>query len=247
MIGLALTFFAGCARLQPLIQDFNIISIDQEIELSENLAQNIAREMTLINEGAEIRAIKSMGDELVRGLPAKQFNYEFFLVEDNTPNAFTIPGGKIYVHTGLMKFAEPNELAGVLAHEIGHAYERHPTKSVSRAYGLQFISTLLTRQNAASANFKMIALQLAGGSLLTKYGRDDEREADQLSYYLLRRTGRPTDGLLTFLEKLQKLEAGSQQLPTFLRSHPPTDERIQRLENLIEMKPAITVMDGARS
>ncbi|MCM8774982.1 MAG: M48 family metallopeptidase, partial [Candidatus Omnitrophica bacterium] len=123
-----------------------------------------------------------------------------------------------------------DELAGVIAHEIGHAYERHPTKSLSRAYGVSTLTGLIFRNDPGQ--IKKIALQLGTGGLLTKYGREDEREADDISYYLLKRAGYQPDGLLRFLRKIEKYQAGGELFP-FLSSHPATQERIARLADQI--------------
>jgi len=177
----------GCAAISPFIQDFNIISVPEEIALSDQLAESIAQEMTLIEGTPDARDVESIGKRLVAEIPQPVFHYEFYIVEDKTPNAFTIPGGKIYVHTGLLAMATRDELAGVLGHEIGHAYERHPAKALSRAYGISFLTNLLLNRDGQAGQFKTMALQIAQGGILNKYGRDDEREADEISYYLLKR------------------------------------------------------------
>lgn len=140
-------------------------------------------------------------------------------------------GGHIYVHTGLIDFVGgPNELAGVLAHEIGHAYERHPTKSLSRAHGLDALAQMIFKNQ--EGQLKQMALGLAKGSFLTRYSREDELEADTIGYHLLKRAGYSASGLMNFLLKLQQLQASPHPLP-FLSTHPPTPERVARLRQLI--------------
>ncbi len=226
-------FGMGCAQLTPFIQNFNILSIPEEKQLADRLAESVSQQMRVTSDTAAARQVQALGNRLVAALPRRDFDYAFFVVEDPTPNAFTIPGGKIYVHAGLLKITDENELAGVLGHEIGHAYERHPTKSLSRAYGVEFLSQMIFR-NQDPGRVKQIGAQLVKGSLLTKYGRDDEREADEISYFLLKRAGIPPEGLVNFLTKLNQLQANSAQPPAFLSSHPPTAERIQRLQALIQ-------------
>jgi predicted Zn-dependent protease len=94
---------------------------------------------------------------------------------------------------------------------------------------VEFLTGLLFKD--PQGKFKTIALQLAKGGILTRYGREDERRADDMAYYLLGRAGFPTSGLLRFLKRLQSLERGGIPVP-FLSSHPPTPERIARLESL---------------
>lgn len=219
----------GCAYLEPFIQDYNIISVPEEKQIGDQMKTEISKKMALV-EDARTARVRSIGNKMANALPRRDFTYSFYLVNDKTPNAFTIPGASIYVHTGLLNLvSDESELAGVMAHEIGHAYERHPAKGLSRALGLQNLSQLVFKD--PKGDIKKMALQIAQGGLLSRYGRGDENEADSLAYELVRKTGYDEDGLLRFLKKIQKLETGSGNIP-FLSSHPPTPERIGRLESL---------------
>jgi len=225
----ALFLLTSCEYVSPLIQDANIISVTDEVQAGKQMQAEIAKSMTIVTDPALNNAVKTIGNRLVSVLPNKDFDYQFYVVGDNSPNAFTIPGGSIYVHTGLMQFvSDEHELAGVLAHEIGHAYERHPAKSMTRQIGL---SQLANRVGANSNVIKQMALKVAGTGALNYYGRSDETESDRIGFELLRRAGYRQDGLTRFLQKLTKLQTG-QQTPTFLSSHPPTPERIAALEAL---------------
>lgn len=228
---LFLAVFAGCATIEPFIQDFNIISLPQERELGANLEAEVAKAMPVIADNTQVSSrIQLIGKRLVAGLPQRDFDYRFHLVKDETPNAFTIPGGVIYVHTGLVKIADDDsELAGVIGHEIGHAYKRHPSKTLSRAQGVQQLAQLIFK--APEGKFRSLALDIAKGGILSKYGRQDEYAADETGFVLVRKAGYSSRGLLTFLGKIQKLEGGGAPVP-FLSSHPPTPDRIARLESL---------------
>jgi predicted Zn-dependent protease len=220
----------GCASLQPLVSDFNIVSVEEENQLSQKMSGEIAKSMTLVTDPALNAQVTKVGNKLVNALPSKQFTYRFYVVQDASPNAFTIPGGGIYVHTGLFKLASSEgELAGVLAHEIGHAYERHPAKGLSRSYGLETLSGMLLKQN--KNQLQQAALKIAKGGILSSYGRGDETEADDIAFDLLKKAGYSPDGLILFFKKLQQISQ-SGKTPAFLSSHPPTPDRIKRLENL---------------
>lgn len=222
--------FTGCASFSPYAQDFNVISVAQEQEMGAQMAGEISKQMTLVSDAKLNQKVNQIGQRLVAALPDKQFNYTFKVVQDASPNAFTIPAGQIYVHTGLLNFVSDDyELAGVLAHEIGHAYERHPAKGMSRYIGVQTLSQLLFKDS--QNRLGNIAINIAQNGALMKYGRDDERESDELGFYLLKRAGYPPDGLRRFLTKLDQL-AKSGSGPSFLSSHPPTPERIARLKAL---------------
>ena len=231
----ALLLFAlsGCAYVEPLVQDFNIISVPEERKIGVKIAEQISQEMRLVQDPSVNDHVRAIGQSLARELPHQDFQYQFFVVDDPTPNAFTIPGGFIYVHTGLLDFvSDDNELAGVLAHEIGHAFERHPAKGLSRQVGVEYLTSLLFKPSQSQGQFRTLALQIAKGGVLNRYSREDELRADEMGYTTLRRSGMRTDGLLRFLRKLQNLSQGRGASIPFLSTHPPTPERIARLEAL---------------
>lgn len=225
-----LFLFPGCGYLNPLIQDVNFVSIPQEIEVGAKMAEAVKAENQLSTRSADVNRVRGVGNRLLNSLPRRDFDYTFDVVEDASPNAFAIPGGHIYVHSGLLAFVDnDDQLAGVLAHEIGHVYERHPAKALSRAYGIQALTGLLLQDDATK--WQELTLKVLQGGVLTKYGRDDEREADDIGYYLARRAGYSSHGLLDFLTKLLRIEPSSGGFP-FFQSHPPTAERIERLVRL---------------
>lgn len=224
-----LLFFSGCAYVSPFIENINIIPVDQEKAIGAKLSKDVERQLVVAQTDSLAR-VQSIGQRLVSVLPRKDFDYRFSVVEDKTLNAFTIPGGAIYVHTGLLAAVNDNELAGVLGHELGHAYERHPTKSLTRAYGMSYLADMLLKGNASKR--RALALQIATQGILTKYSRTDELEADAVGLELVKKAGFAPAGLISFLRKIGQLESKSPGL-TFLRSHPPTPERIRRLEAAI--------------
>lgn len=225
---------SGCAYVEPLVQDFNVVSVPQEVQLGEQVAGEVRQQMQISQDAALNAKVNAMGQRLVQALPQKDFTYQFYVVNDKSPNAFTIPGGKIYVHTGLLEFAKSDEeVAGVIAHEIGHAYQRHPAKSISRQYGVQTLTQILFKNSAAAqGQLKTIAVQIAQNSVLTHYGREDEYEADEAGFYILRRSGQSVKGLLSFFERLQQVQGKGGAFTKFLSTHPPTPDRIARLKAL---------------
>lgn len=148
------------------------------------------------------------------------------LNDDKTINAFCAPGGYIFIYTGILKYLDNEaELAGVLAHEMGHAERRHGTRQMTKTYGIQMLLDFIFR-GENSQHFK----QVIGGLLSLRYSRAYEREADECSVNYLCNTSYQSDGAAGFFEKIVKEEgAKSEEL---LSTHPDPSERIDNFHSL---------------
>ena len=148
------------------------------------------------------------------------------LNDDNTINAFCAPGGYIFIYTGILKYLDNEaELAGVLAHEMGHAERRHGTRQMTKTYGIKMLLDFIFRgENSQYFN------QVIGGLLSLRYSRAYEREADECSVNYLCNTSYKSDGAAGFFEKIEKEEgARSEEL---LSTHPDPSERINNFHSL---------------
>ena len=124
------------------------------------------------------------------------------------------------------------ELAGVLAHEIGHVVARHSANQLATQYGMEILAGLALGENPNE--IAQIASQFGHAGVMARFSRDDEREADEYGVKYLVATGYDPAGLLSFFQKLQKLEGRKQgEVEKLLATHPATQERIRRIEKLI--------------
>ena len=165
------------------------------------------------------------------------FKYELdFVKNDSILNAFAIPGGHVYVYTGLLKYLDSEAaLAGVLAHEIAHAERRHATSRMTKAYGLAMIQNLVLGNNASETS-QLIASALSQGILL-KNSRVDEDQSDEYSIKYLQSTKYYPGAVKFFFEKMRddgKIDRGGSGIATFLSTHPDPIERIASAENRIK-------------
>ena len=152
------------------------------------------------------------------------------VIPEKTVNAFAAPGGQVVLFSGLIEKAEsPEEVAGVMAHEIAHAIERHPMQSMLRAAGVFLLVGLLVGDTSTLGT---IASEGAKVLLVLSYSRDTEREADRIGMELLNKAGIRGDGLLDFFARLQGERGEEGRLPVLFASHPMHAERVERLKLL---------------
>ncbi len=191
------------------------IILDTEYDdrrVGDDQTEGVKAEMGIVEDEALNRYVQSVAIRLLRYAPPRPFEYEFKIVDQTVPNAFALPGGKIYVSRGLLALVgSEDELAGVIGHEITHAAERHAAARLE----------ISKRINPLVIGW-MRAAQIAA------YGRDQERDADRGGQILCAKAGYDPGGIATFLRKLDALEryeVGWSRLPFFLATHPTSPER----------------------
>ncbi len=157
------------------------------------------------------------------------YNYQLEIIKnDTTLNAFAVPGGYVYLYTGLIKYLDSEAaLAGVIGHEIAHVERRHATQRITSAYGLQIIASLALGNNPSQ--FTVMAANLFSGLGLLANSRSNEDESDDYSIRYLQSTRYYPGAVKFFFEKLKdedKVSSGSGGLATFLSTHPDPVDRI---------------------
>lgn len=226
---LALLLAAGCGSSAG---NFNLISIEEEWQLGTQLAQEVASQTRFNNDPAVNAYIESIGRRIVASSPApfNQLPWDFHVVEDPSLNAFAIPGGHVYVNTGLIAHAEnASELAGVMAHEISHVVARHTTEQISRQYGISVLAGLVLGQNPGV--LQQLAAQIAAGGALARFSREAESEADKLGLDAMYRAGYDPRGMAAMFRLLLAQQQSSPgRVEKFFSTHPATEDRIRDAE-----------------
>lgn len=225
--------------------DFNLISIEEEWQLGQQLSQDVARQVRLSNDSTMNSYVSSVGQRLVAQTP-DPFNrlpWQFHVVEDPAINAFAIPGGHVYVHTGLIANADnAAELAGVMAHEISHITARHTTEQISRQYGLSVLAGLVLGQDPGVLS--QIAAQIVAGGALARFSREAEREADQRGITAMAQAGYNPIAMATMFEELLEHRQGQPgRVQQFFSTHPLTEERIREARKRAEQIGARGTLD----
>jgi hypothetical protein len=213
------------------------LSEKEEIELGRHAAGEIEKDIRLVDDPLVSKYISDMGTLLVQKSTRKDLAYTFKVVNSPEINAFALPGGFIYVNRGLIEAAEnPNELAGVLGHEIGHVVARHGAEQAARAglvqTGLGVLGGLLGRGTAATVS--QMAADLVAKGVFMKFSREAERAADLLGAQMLYDARLRPSGMVTFFDKLaglQKSEPNAVQ--KFFASHPSPAERSENLSSVL--------------
>jgi Zn-dependent protease with chaperone function len=215
---------------------FNLFSTEQEIEIGRESAREVERELPLVRDSTVTRYVEEIGARLAREASGADYPYRFRVLDVADVNAFALPGGFVYVNRGLVDAARSEaELAGVLAHEIGHVALRHSTNQISKQYLAQAGLSVLGGLIGGDAND---VLRVVGGAglplLFLKFGRSAEEQADTVGAQMMARAGYDPLALATFFEQLESQSRGGP--PEFLSSHPnyaSRRENIQREASLL--------------
>jgi predicted Zn-dependent protease len=152
--------------------------------------------------------------------------------DPKTVNAFATPGGYLYVYSGLLLAADdPAEVAGVLAHEAGHVVARHSARQMVNAMGIEAVTQIALGENAGGT--AQLAAALAGKTLLLAHSRSEELEADEFGARYASAAGYDPRGIATFFQKLEAEQGKTPAILTWLSTHPPSAERIQKVDRYI--------------
>jgi beta-barrel assembly-enhancing protease len=216
------------------------IGTQQEIEMGQQYAAEINRQLPIVDDPVIHRYINDLGNRIQRQPGARDIPYTYYVVNINEVNAFAVPGGFIYINRGIIDRADNlSELAGVLAHEIGHVEARHSVAMLERMQaaqvGVTVASVLLGGPPGGLAG---AAVDVGAGLFFARHSREAEHEADAIAVNLLPGAGIDPNGLVTFFRKLLDEQ---QRTPTtveqWFSTHPLTEDRIATTRDLIRALP----------
>jgi predicted Zn-dependent protease len=212
----------------------NWYSLEREIAMGKEYAQMIEASVKLVNDPVVNEYVNRVGQNLVRNSDAK-VPFTIKVVDDDSINAFALPGGFFYVNSGLILAAdEEAELAGVMAHEIAHVAARHATRQMTRGQWANFGTLPLIFLGGGVGYAARAAASLAVPATFMKFSRGFETEADYLGLQYLYKTGYDPQAFISFFEKVkaqEKKKPGS--MAKVFASHPQTPDRIESSQNEI--------------
>jgi peptidase M48-like protein len=229
LIVLSMTILAERTRLKP---GFNTFSPAQDIEMGKQVAQDAEKELNLVTDREVTNYIATLGEKLVAKAPNEnKFPFTFKVVDEKEINAFALPGGPVYVNRGAIEAADYEaQIAGVIGHEISHVILRHGTNQASKG---QLIGGIGGALGGIFGGSKLGQIASAGGALaansvLLKYSRDAESQADLMGTQILYDSGYAPRAMAEFFEKLAKEHKGS-SVEQFFSNHPIPENRIAKV------------------
>ena len=227
-LGLSAAVAEAAKRIKP---GWNLFKPAQDIQLGQDAAKDIEKQVEVAHDPQLTNYVAGIGKRLADAAQGEDYPYSFKVVADPSINAFALPGGPIYVHSGLIAAADNEaQLAGVLAHEVSHVALRHSTNRASKAYAFQIPLVLaagtIQRKGGLLGALSGIGLNFGLNSLFLRYSRNAEKDADILGARMLSEVGYEPVEMANFFEKLEQ-QSGGRSGPQFFSDHPNPGNRVR--------------------
>jgi len=222
---------------------FAAFTIQDEKKLGKEFYDKMRNKGVFIEDPAIKDYVERIGRLLLSHSDHRSFfDFTFSVIDSSAINAFATPGGYIYVYRGLIELAEEEtQLAGVLAHEIGHIKARHIAQMIesSQKMGLATLAAILAGAFLGGGDLTAAVIGFSSATTATlslKYSREHEEEADRLGMLYLTEAGYDGEGMLNFLKLMRQYEFYSNSVPSYFLTHPGTGDRIRYLDGLLQTK-----------
>lgn len=223
-------FLSGCSTEYSVVtgeQETYFYSTDKEVALGESISRQVEHEYKLVDDPLIQKRVEDIGRKIASVCDRKELDYKFKVLEDPEVNAVSLPGGFVYINKGLIeKTSGDDELAGVIAHEVGHITARHSIKKLQGVMGYSLLRVLtLVVPGSGAVNTTADA---AFNELMLGYSREDELLSDQLGARYSKLAGYDPQGMITFLEKLDQINKRRPLQPkSYFKTHPYVPDRIR--------------------
>ena len=222
------------------------VTAKQEEDMSREFLKFIFSNAKLIKDPVIVNYVNKIGRKIVNAVPPQPFKYHFYVIENDQYNAFASPAGHIFINSGLLAVMENEEqLAGILAHETAHVVCRHISQRIERAKKMDILTLagivagifLGLGGSGTSASALTVGTMAANQSVSLAYSRENERQADQIGLKYLLKAGYDGSGMIPVLEKIRSKQwFGSDQIPTYMTTHPGTKDRITYIDTWLANK-----------
>jgi len=217
------------------------MTTQQEVQAGGDYSRQINAQLPIIRDSYTNQYINQLGRQIAAQADPRGIPYTFYVVNSDVVNAFSIPGGYVYVNRGVIERADNvSQLAGVMAHEIGHVVERHGIQQAQRAQNantaLSVLYGVLMRRNPSTV--EQAGIQVGGSAVFAGYSRTAEREADHDAILFMMKSGYNPHGLPQFFDKLMdQQQRQPSKVEQWFATHPLTQERVQNTTAEINATP----------
>src|ERR1700756_3206844 len=238
ILAVALVWAQGPTQFHP---GFNLFSKDQDVQLGQENAAQVRKQMPVIKDPVLTEYVTRVGKRLVSAheAPESGFPFTFEVVADPSINAFALPGGPMFINTGLLRAVDNEaQLAGVMGHEMSHVILRHGTNQATKAEFIQLPALLGSQVAGTSLLGKVMqaGIGFGAGSVLRKFSRSAESQADLMGSHLMAEAGYDPVQLARFFEKLNT--ENGQHPVQFFSDHPNPENRERAIEIEAQRLPA---------
>jgi len=238
VVTLALVLAPPAQAARTLLKPgWNMFSAQQDIEVGQQVSKEAEQQLRMLNDRRVDNYLNNLGRKLAAKAPGEKYPYQFKVVNDRAINAFALPGGPIYINRGVIEAADTEaQLAGVIAHEISHVALRHGTNQASKASAAQMPLAILggmLGSNSVGATLAQLGASFAVNSILLKYSRTAEKQADIMGTQILYDSDYDARAMAQFFEKIQAQDQGGQPVE-FFSNHPNPGNRIQSVNQEID-------------
>lgn len=234
-------FFASCGSLSQSLPSLPGISPpgeDEETRISREFRREAKKHLKFVNHPEVERYVDRIGRRILTATGPQPFDYRFFVVDENQLNAFAVPGGSIYVFSGLIERSKStDELAGVMGHEIVHIKARHMARSSGpdAISVLSLLGMVLLARSGSGSQAAGVVGQAVAATRQAAYSRQLEMEADTLGARYMSAAGYNPKGAIAFLKTLDQERALNPiDVPAYIMSHPITQERVANAELVVK-------------
>lgn len=221
-------------KQKELKPGWNLFSPDQDVQMGQEYAQQVRQQMPMVRDARVVNYVNEIGRRLTSGITDNKFPFTFDVVNDPSINAFALPGGPMFVHTGLINAADNEaQIAGVLAHEIGHVVLRHGTNQASKANLIQIpamIAAGMLDRGGLTGALTQLGIGVGANSVLMKFSRGAENDADLYGARLMHKAGYNPVELARFFEKLEAESGKGSAISQFFSDHPNPGNRVKSIE-----------------
>jgi len=221
---------------------YNTFSDAEEMTMGRSAAEDVEKTRPVLADAELTDDLNQVGQKMASASQRPQLEFQFQIVDSPSINAFSLPGGYVYVNRGLLEVVESEaELAGVLGHEVGHIVAFHSMNDVARQSWADRALSEAKKAGLTQDQQIQNLLEKYGGTALLfvnkKFSREEENEADLLGLYNTSRAGWDPNGLILFLNRLAHAGAGQDLYKMLLRNHPLPEDRVENLNSELKLSP----------